>query len=107
MGTSRRDMGCMLYSIARVNFGSREQNMLFGSRPVAANVQPGPWYRLAMRQAEQWTAMGPQTPEREVHFPYDRGLVGVTGFEPATSWSQTRRATELRYTPKPSILPVA
>ena len=28
-----------------------------------------------------------------------RGLVGVTGFEPATSCSQSRRATGLRYTP--------
>ncbi len=26
-------------------------------------------------------------------------LVGVIGFEPTTSWSQTRRATGLRYTP--------
>ena len=26
-------------------------------------------------------------------------LVGATGFEPATSWSQTRRATRLRYAP--------
>ena len=25
--------------------------------------------------------------------------VGVTGFEPATSWSQTRRSTKLSYTP--------
>ncbi len=25
--------------------------------------------------------------------------VGATGFEPATTWSQTRRATGLRYTP--------
>jgi hypothetical protein len=24
----------------------------------------------------------------------------VTGFEPATSWSRTKRATKLRYTPK-------
>ena len=27
-------------------------------------------------------------------------LVGVAGFEPTTSWSQTRRDTGLRYTPK-------
>ena len=27
-------------------------------------------------------------------------VVGVTGFEPATSWSQTRRSTKLSYTPK-------
>ena len=26
--------------------------------------------------------------------------VGMAGFEPATSWSQTRRDTGLRYTPK-------
>ena len=26
-------------------------------------------------------------------------MVGVTGFEPATSWSQTRRSTKLSYTP--------
>jgi hypothetical protein len=26
--------------------------------------------------------------------------VGVAGFEPAASWSQTRRDTGLRYTPK-------
>ena len=29
----------------------------------------------------------------------DLQLVGVTGFEPATSWSRTKRATKLRYTP--------
>ena len=27
-------------------------------------------------------------------------MVGVTGFEPATSSSRTKRATKLRYTPK-------
>ena len=27
-------------------------------------------------------------------------IVGVAGFEPTTSWSQTRRDTGLRYTPK-------
>lgn len=26
-------------------------------------------------------------------------MVGVRGFEPPTSWTQTRRATRLRYTP--------
>jgi hypothetical protein len=29
-------------------------------------------------------------------------MVGVRGFEPPTSWSQTRRATRLRYTPTTS-----
>ena len=32
---------------------------------------------------------------------YEKGgfSVGVAGFEPTTSWSQTRRDTGLRYTP--------
>ena len=30
---------------------------------------------------------------------YNQREVGATGFEPATTWSQTRRATGLRYTP--------
>ena len=38
-----------------------------------------------------------------------RRMVGATGFEPATSWSQTRRSTKLSYTPKFRLLgrPVA
>ena len=31
-------------------------------------------------------------------------MVGTTGFEPAASWSQTRRDTKLRHVPKYSIL---
>lgn len=31
-------------------------------------------------------------------------MVGVTGFEPATSWSQTRRTTKLCYTPNRAAL---
>ncbi len=31
--------------------------------------------------------------------------VGMAGFEPATSWSQTRRDTGLRYIPKQKYLP--
>ena len=34
-----------------------------------------------------------------VRDPLSRTVVGVTGFEPATSCSQSRRATKLRYTP--------
>ena len=30
-------------------------------------------------------------------------MVGATGFEPATSWSQTRRSTKLSYTPNSFI----
>ena len=30
-------------------------------------------------------------------------FVGVTGFEPATAWSQTRCATGLRYTPPTAL----
>ena len=31
-------------------------------------------------------------------------IVGATGFEPATAWSQTRSATGLRYTPNAFLL---
>ena len=31
-------------------------------------------------------------------FPNRRFVVEVTGFEPATFWSRTKRATKLRYT---------
>ena len=38
--------------------------------------------------------------EKEIRAPLRTlGLVGVTGLEPAASWSQTKRATKLRYTP--------
>ena len=31
-------------------------------------------------------------------------MVGVEGFEPPTTWSQTRYATKLRYTPKECVI---
>ena len=31
-------------------------------------------------------------------------MVGETGFEPAASWSQTMRATNLRHSPTPNYL---
>ena len=40
---------------------------------------------------------------------YTRTLIGVTGFEPATSWSQTRRSSQAEPHPatsKPYVLPV-
>jgi hypothetical protein len=33
------------------------------------------------------------------HYLPSAGMVGVTGFEPATSWSQTKHSTGLSYTP--------
>ncbi len=32
-------------------------------------------------------------------------MVGATGFEPATFWSQTRRSTRLSYAPRIESLP--
>ena len=40
------------------------------------------------------------------HFIFETGLsilVGVAGLEPAASWSRTKHATKLRYTPKTKI----
>ena len=31
-------------------------------------------------------------------------MVGARGFEPPTSWTQTRRAARLRYAPKPMVI---
>ena len=31
-------------------------------------------------------------------------MVGVAGFEPAASWTRTKRDTKLRHTPKTNIL---
>src|SRR5437762_3422453 len=57
-------------------------------------------------------ATSPRSPERRkfIRFRWEmachlklasrkRKMVGATGFEPATSWSQTRRSTRLSYTP--------
>ena len=41
----------------------------------------------------------PIMPARKRFFINCMIVVGVTGFEPATSWSQTRRSTKLSYTP--------
>ena len=32
-------------------------------------------------------------------------LVGVAGFEPTASWTRTKRATKLRYTPSENLFP--
>jgi len=36
----------------------------------------------------------------------ENNSVGMAGFEPATSWSQTRRDTGLRYIPKEKIFTI-
>ncbi len=42
-----------------------------------------------------------KSPGNHLDLPGDfADFVGVTGFEPATTWSQTRCATGLRYAPK-------
>ena len=40
---------------------------------------------------------------RQLCKPFISKVVGAIGFEPTTSWSQTRRSTKLSYTP---LLPV-
>ena len=42
-----------------------------------------------------------KTPAPAGVFPFPNG-VGVTGFEPAASWSRTKRSTKLSYTPQPA-----
>src|SRR4029077_5847405 len=52
-----------------------------------------------------WAEIGPQAAEVTDLSPYERAMVGVRGFEPPTSCSQSKRATGLRYTPKHGIMP--
>ena len=58
-------------------------------------------------------ARAPPRKSRKCAFPNKKGektfclfalLVEVTGFEPTTSWSRTKRATKLRYTSTAQLL---
>src|SRR3954468_15237394 len=49
---------------------------------------------------EGWCSIQLSYGQPGLHLQLHFFLVGVRGFEPPTSWSQTRRATGLRYTPK-------
>ncbi len=46
------------------------------------------------------TALCAKETKNQKPFGFRRFLVEVTGFEPATFWSRTKRATKLRYTSK-------
>ena len=50
-------------------------------------------------RARSWNNRAKKRPQLGCGFRGKTILVGVIGFEPTTSWSQTRRATGLRYTP--------
>jgi hypothetical protein len=58
---------------------------------------PDPRLRRPVLYPVELRAPGPAMHGEQAGFSW--GLVGVTGFEPATSCSQSRRATGLRYTP--------
>ena len=59
-----------------------------------------PTCRVAARRVNRARDFGPRL-TRGAFTRAAPELVGVTGFEPATSCSQSRRATKLRYTPPP------
>ena len=50
------------------------------------NHSPSEWFSFIQKEPET--------------FRFPAFLVEVTGFEPATFWSRTKRATKLRYTSK-------
>ena len=66
-------------------FGRRVLGRVMPSRPL---VQI-----LARPNVESLRLLGPK------HVGVKHRDIGVTGFEPATSWSQTTRSTKLSYTP--------
>ena len=52
----------------------------------------------SVRQKERIKTKNPVFPRENEVFS-DQKLVGEGGFEPPTSWSRTKRATRLRYSP--------
>ena len=53
-----------------------------------------------MKKAPKTALCAKETKKEPETFRFPAFLVEVTGFEPATFWSRTKRATKLRYTSK-------
>ena len=72
----------------------------FGSQTRGADATKGQTSPKPGEGAREkhWRAVGRKNPLVETYLPGDL-MVGVTGFEPATSSSRTTRATKLRHTP--------
>ncbi len=49
--------------------------------------------RITVKLTLKWKSLYTQAPSPSKEVPYSAFVVGVTGFEPATPWSQTRCAT--------------
>ena len=72
----------------------RHKSSTFGSRMIGIRDHPTP----ILSNLQNKKAL--QTFAYKTFFNFPKGiLVGVTGFEPAASWSRTKRSTELSHTP--------
>ena len=69
---------------------------MLGRRRLAGIVSPQSFGEIRARADIPATRLAASENVNRKHFV---NLLGVTGFEPATSWSQTTRSTKLSYTP--------
>ena len=67
----------------------------------ACHAAPGGWGSTGQSRCEGRGGPWPPAPRETAPSlaPFSKTLVGVTGFEPTTSWSRTKRSTKLSYTP--------
>src|SRR5260370_5674845 len=72
------------------------------ARPISVSprqVFPGRSALLISFSCMIGVVVAPIGRARKYEYPLTCAIIGVTGFEPATSWSQTTRSTKLSYTP--------
>jgi hypothetical protein len=84
----------------------RSNQLSYNHRPGAVgDPARGLWVAPSSPLRTYGAPGGNRTPisrlRRPLPYPLDHGraMVGTTGFEPATSWSQTKRSTKLSYVP--------
>ena len=98
------------FPLSALKLRHANRSLYFGLRPRA------PWLRNASASRHSLLmsdARASTLKSRQCAFPNQKGeqtkclfalLVEVTGFEPTTSWSRTKRATKLRYTSTAQLL---
>ena len=102
IGLQRKPFFCELPSLTR----PRKTTTARAAKPVSRAAKPVRTARCgsgATKKHRRPTGISPLSSSDACPFAacFD---VGATGFEPATTWSQTRRATGLRYAPPQSEL---
>ena len=83
-----------LYQLSYSHRCSRARSARLGSLACPTGLEP------ITPSLEGWCSIRLSYGQNSVHMLFRRRLVGVRGFEPPTSCSQSRHATRLRHTPE-------